>query len=281
MGLIYRLEDYERYLRLVGAATYIDLTRRTDPARVPQVWANLSKVVDTYGAPWIVQLWTKDVVGTLRLGEGLLRRLMALGTTVTAQVTVTGLAGTVWEPRVVPRGFRDICRLAELIGGPDHIKWRYDPIIPDVHRVSVFHALVEQASTEGIHRGVINFIAPPGRYRRVDRRLADLLPGWSQGMPGYDRAWMIDTARQLVKVASQAGISLSICAENAALTQDVDGLGAASCGDYAWFCALSGRHPAEAPYKGSRVGCGCARYFDVGRYGYWSRCHGCAYCYAG
>ena len=41
----------------------------------------------------------------------------------------------------------------------------------------------------GITRCVINFLAPPGRYKRVDARLGPVLPGWGDGMPGYGDAW--------------------------------------------------------------------------------------------
>ena len=281
MGLAYRLEEFQRYREHVGGATYVDISRRTDPACIPGVWDNLGEVVEAYGAPWVVQVWTKDARGVLARGESLLRSLVDAGTTITAQVTVTGLARTVWEPAVPPGGLRDVARLAKMIGGADHIRWRYDPIIPGVHDPDRFEALAHQAAASGITRGIINFAAPPGRYVRVDRRLRDLLPGWAEGMPGYDLAWRESVARELVEIASQVGISLACCAECAALGDRVQGLGQARCGDYDWFAALSGRTPPRVPFRGSRPGCGCARYFDVGSYGHWSRCHRCAYCYAG
>ena len=281
MAYAYRLADFARYRERVGDATYVDISRRTDPARIARLWENLREVVETYGPPWVVQVWTKDVAGALRLGDSLLPALVEAGTTVTAQVTVTGLAGSVWEPSVPPGGLQHIPCLAKLIGGTDHIKWRYDPIIPGVHDPERFRALAREAAALGITRGVINFIAPPGRYVRVDRRLGVLLPGWAEGMPGYDLAWQERTARELVELAADAGISLACCAECAVLAERVEGLGRAACGGYEWFAALSGRAPRRASFRGSRPGCGCARYFDAGSYGHWSRCHRCAYCYAG
>ena len=133
----------------------------------------------------------------------------------------------------------------------------------------------------GITRGVINFIAPPGRYKRVDRRLVAMLPGWAEGLPGYDTAWQERVAAELVSLAAPLGLRLACCAERADLVQRVPGLGRAACGEYVWFVALAGRAPVSALSRGSRAGCGCAPYFDVGNYGYWSHCHRCAYCYAG
>jgi hypothetical protein len=281
MSFVFRLEDYPRYLERVDGASYIDVTRRTDPARIARVWDNLNAVVRTYGAPWIVQLWTKDAAGVLARGGSMLRCLRRDGTTLAAQVTVTGLGGTVWEPRVPAEPFAGVADLMALIGGPDHVKWRYDPVIPTMHHLDRFRRLAERARALGITRCVMNFVAAPGRYKRVDARLAPMLPGWAEGMPGYDEAWRAEAAGQLVNAASDAGLAVAICAESAGLAGQVPGLRPAACGDHDWFVALSGREPGRAPASGSRPGCGCAAYFDVGLYGQWRRCHQCLYCYAG
>jgi hypothetical protein len=281
MSLVFRLEDYGRYRERVGPATYVDVTRRTDPARIERVWEHLRAVLEAFGAPWVVQLWTKDAAGALARGGPLLRRLRHEQTTLAAQVTVTGLAGMVWEPSTPEEPFAGVADLITLAGGPRHVKWRYDPIIPTVHRLERFRVLAEEALALGIGHCVINFLAPPGRYKRVDARLAGLLPGWRAGMPGYDEDWQRDTASQIVHVASELGLAVAACAESAALVGWVAGLEAATCGDYDWFVALSGLDPGRAPTAGSRRGCGCAAYFDVGLYGQWRRCHQCLYCYAG
>ena len=281
MGLYYRLADYARYREAVGEATYVDISRRTDPGRIPAVWANLREVVDAHGAPWVVQVWTKSVGGVLALGGDTLRALVDAGATVTAQVTMTGLAGTIWEPGVPADSVDRLGELAAILGGPDHLTWRYDPIIPTVHSIETYARLAHEVADQGVMRGVINYLAPPGRYKRVDRRLAAALPGWSGGMPGYDDAWRLAVAREAVAVAGEVGMRLSCCAESAGLAEVVPGLHRAACGDGAWFAALSGRDAPPVGGRGSRPGCGCLRYFDVGNYGYWSRCHRCAYCYAG
>ena len=279
--LYYRLDDYERYRERVGAATVVDVTRRTDPARIPRVWQHLTEVCDTYGPPWIVHLWTKDPGGVLCLGGDMLRRLLDAGTTLAAQVTITGLAGTVWEPLVPPDVIEHLGEFAALIGGPEHIRWRYDPIIPTVHDLVRFRGLAQRVVEIGVRQGVINFVAAPGRYKRVDRRLERLLPGWPKGMPGYDSAWRAARATELVVAARKVGLALACCAESAVLSDVVLGLLPAACADHAWFCDLSGRFLPPTSSRGSRHGCGCAPYFDVGLYGQWSRCHRCAYCYAG
>jgi hypothetical protein len=281
MSFVFRLEDYPRYLERVGGATYIDVTRRTDPARIERVWDNLYAVVRAYGAPWIVQLWTKDASGILARGGSMLRCLLRFGTTLAAQVTVTGLSGTMWEPATPVEPFAGVAELIALVGGPNHVKWRYDPVIPTVHRLDRFLRLAERAVALGISRCVVNFIAPPGRYKRVDARLSTALPGWAEGMPTYDGVWRVETAATLVEVADELGLSVSACAESAGLAAQVPGLQPAACGEHDWFVALSGRDPGRAPAAGSRPGCGCAAYFDVGLYGQWRRCHRCLYCYAG
>jgi hypothetical protein len=281
MGFVFRLEDYGRYVERVGEATYLDVTRRTDPACIGRVWDNLRAVVETYGAPWVVQLWTKDAAGVLARGGPELRHLLREGTTLAAQITVTGLSGTQWEPHTPTQPFAGVADLIALAGGPDHVKWRYDPIIPTVHHLERFCRLAGEAAALGISRCVVNFVAAPGRYKRVDARLAGVLSGWSQGMPSYDEDWRAETAARLVEVATQFGFVVSICAESAGLAGRVPGLQPANCGDHDWFVTLSGRDPGRAPTAGSRPGCGCAAYFDVGLYGQWRRCHQCLYCYAG
>jgi hypothetical protein len=280
MGLSFRLEDYPRYLERVGGATYIDATRRTDPARADLVWRNLRAVVETFGAPWIVQLWTKDAAGVLSRSDGLLRQLLDKGTTLVAQVTCTGLSGTLWEPSTPSEPFAGAADLIALAGGPQHVTWRYDPVIPTVHRLERFCRLAEQAARLGIGRCVVNCIAPPGRYKRVDARMSGVLAGWGAGMPGYDEAWRADAVARIVEVAAGWGLEVAACAEYATLAARVPGLRPAACGDHGWFVAVSGRDPGRAPAAGSRPGCGCAAYFDVGAYGQWSRCHRCVYCYA-
>jgi len=281
MSFVFRLEDYASYQERVGGATYVDVTRRTDPARIQRVWDNLQALVETYGPPWVIQIWTKDAAGTLARGAPLLGQLLGGGTTLAAQVTVTGLGGTAWEPLAPPEPFAGVAELIALAGGPEHVKWRYDPVIPTVHRLDRYHRLAEQAAELGITQCVINFIAAPGRYKRVDARLASVLPEWGDGMPGYDDAWQSGTAAALVHSANHSGLSVAACAESAGLVGRVPGLLPAVCGDHEWFVALSGHDPGRAPAKGSRPGCGCAAYFDVGLYGQRSRCHRCLYCYAG
>jgi hypothetical protein len=281
MSFVFRLEDYASYVERVGEATYLDVTRRTDPARIGRVWENLQAVIDAYGAPWVVQLWTKDAAGTLARGGTLLRRLMDAGTTLAAQVTVTGLGGTMWEPAVPAEPFAGVPELIALIGGPEHVKWRYDPVIPTVHRVGRFRSLAVRAAGLGISQCVVNFVAAPGRYKRVDARLAAALPGWAEGMTGYNESWRNKNAAELVGSAGELGLEVAACAESAGLVGRVEALQPAACGDHAWFVTLSGRDPGRAPAKGSRPGCGCAAYFDVGLYGQRNRCHRCLYCYAG
>lgn len=281
MPFTFSLAEYGKYVSRVGAATYIDMSRRTDLACIPKIWQSLDQVVTEYGPPWVLQLWTKDPAGVIRRGGDMLTRLRQAGTTITVQLTVTGLAGSIWEPLVPADAIQAIPELAQLVGGMDHLCWRYDPIIPGVHRIATFESLAKCMASYGLQRGVINFIAPPGRYKRVDRRLGPLLAGWLDGMPGYDLAWCEATARELVAIAAHLGFRLACCAEGSRLTRLVPGLAGAACGDYAWFCALSGRQPTLHTGPGSRPGCGCAPYYDIGSYGHWTRCHRCVYCYAG
>lgn len=281
MSLVFRRDHIPLALARLGEATVLDVTRRTDPARVDGPWENLRAVLEHCPVPWIVQLWTKDLESALARGGPLVETLRGRGTTFAVQWTVTGLGGTAWEPLVPPEPFRGLETCLARIGGPDHVKWRFDPVLPLEGTVERFQRLATVAARAGIQRCVVNFVAPPGRYRRVDARLAGLVPGWDQGLPDFSDPWREARLRELVEVARGAGTRVSVCAESAALAHRVAGVGVAACGDAPWFATLSGRSPAFATGRGSRAGCGCAPYLDVGQYGQWSRCHRCAYCYAG
>ena len=280
-GRNFRLQDYAAYAARAGAATYIDCTRRTDPARVPEVWQNLRAVVDAYGPPWVVQVWTKDPRGVVRQGGALLAELRRRGTTITCQLTATGLGGTELEPRVPADALREAGELLDLMGGPAHCAWRFDPALPGLDNLARFEALAPRAAALGITRLVINFACDPGTYARVDARLARVFPFWCAGLPGIDPDWKAATARAIVARATQLGFATFCCAEGKGLRDLVPGLGPPECGSFAWFCALSGQTPPRPRSRGSRRGCGCADYFDVGCYGKWGACHGCLYCYAG
>jgi len=236
MSLVFRTEDYPRYLERVGGAAYIDCTRRTDPARVDPPWRNLSAIHAEFGAPWIVQVWTKDAAGVLARGGRVLEGLRAAGTTLAAQVTVTGLGGTAWEPRAPTEPFAGVAELAALAGGLRHVTWRYDPVIPTVHERNRFRRLADAAAALGITRAVVNFLVPPGRYKRVDARLAADLPGWDSGLPWYDDAWRAGVAAELVADARERGMTLHACAESAALVAAVPDLGPAACGETTTDC---------------------------------------------
>ena len=280
MGFTFALDAFPRYAERVGPATVVDVSRRTDPARIGLVFQNLGALVERFGPPWVVQLWTKDLSGTLAQGFALLAALRRAGTTLVAELTVTGLGGTLFEPRNLAAPFAGVEAFSALAGGPEHIQWRYDPIIPGIHRLERFRTLAGLARSLGIRRAVINFLVPPGGYKRADRRLAGSLAGWAEGMPGYDEPFRLDAARELLGAAREHGLRLAICAESAGLCASLDGLARAACGDHQWFESLS-RPTARPRGRGSRPGCGCGPYFDVGVYGQWRRCHGCLYCYAG
>ena len=280
-GRNFRLQDYAAYLARVGDATYVDCTRRTDPARAPRVWENLRAVAEAYGPPWILQIWTKNPRGVMELGGALLERLCAGGTTITCQLTVTGLGGTELEPRAPADALGEAGELLECIGGPAHCAWRFDPAIAGLDNTARFEALAPRAAALGIKRLVVNFACDPGVYARVDARLAAVFPYWRPGLPGIEPGWKERTAREIAARAAALGLAVFCCAEGKALREAVPDLEPPECGSFTWFCALSGRTPGRRKGRPSRRGCGCADYFDVGCYGNLRACHGCLYCYAG
>ena len=169
---------------------------------------------------------------------------------------MTGLAGTLWEPLAPPDGLRLVPAVGrELIGGPEHIKWRYDPIIPTVHSPERFASWPARRRELGMRQGVINFVAPPGRYVRVDRRLGPLLPGWVEGMPGYGAAWQKqDRSPGSWWPWRRKWRSPCHAVPRARSLQSMyPGCGSGLRG-VEWFLALSGRAPVGVPFGGSTRG---------------------------
>jgi len=133
-------------LERVGEATYVDVTRRTD-RRASAVW--------TTCGPWSRRLARRGSSNCgprtfpgIGAGGGLFRGLRLKGTTLAAQVTVTGLSGTQWSP-----GRRQsFCRRGEVDRSSrrsEHVAWRYDPVIPTVHDLDRFRRLAAQGATLG------------------------------------------------------------------------------------------------------------------------------------
>lgn len=217
-------------------------------------------------------LWTKDVRNLVNypgLAE-VLERLPCL-----VHYTVTGLAGTVWEPRVPPLADqrRELALLGERLP-PGAVNWRFDPVIATVDLRERFERVkAELASLLPLVDGVT--VSFPDPYRKAVARVAAAGLQWPAVSDGEKRAilsWMA------ASFGDGADGRVRLCCEPLLLA--VPGTAMARCIDGAAFDRLYGLGLGELPKDfGQRKACGCVSSTDIG--GYDLRCgHGCLYCYA-
>jgi hypothetical protein len=216
--------------------------------------------------------WTKDAANLIlptRLRETALKYSQLF-----IHFTVTGLGGTMLETRVpnMETTLKQLPGLIELVGNPDLIRFRFDPIIHLIdgsgNRISNLH-LFEKIAPEVARVGIKNIsISWMSLYPKVLKRLKG--KGYSIDSEGMKQK--SSEIELLNKIAGENDLVLHFCSD--------DSLPKSSCIDGKMLNHL---HPhgeicSEKPAKGQRKLCGCTESWDIGWY---FKCkHGCLYCYA-
>jgi DNA repair photolyase len=188
--------------------------------------------------------------------------------------TITGLP-SIFEPKVPSA--EESCQTLKLISqrySPQHITWRYDPIIPtdltppDYH-IDKFRDLCKQL--EGYtKRCYISFV---NLYSKVLRSLKNYENNFRIiDLPVFDK---IQMSQNLATIASEYGISMSSCCNKELVG---GGITKGHCVDVDLLHELFGINKNDYELKPSRKYCGCYESIDIGSY---NTCkHGCIYCYA-
>lgn len=245
-------------------------SRRTDmPAFHPDA------IVDKVGRSRRLEglvLWTKDIRNTVR-HPGLRRVLLSVPTVV--QYTVTGLAGTAWEPGVPPLDSQ-LDALAELgaLLPRGAVRWRFDPVMPGPDLRDRFVAVKSslESALGPVRTVTVSF---PDPYRHAVSRSEREGLSWPR-IGGEEKRRIV---RELAACFdAPADVPVRLCCEPELLR--LPGVGMARCVDGGLFARLYGLPLAELPKDGGqRVACGCAKSTDIGSYA--MPCgHGCRYCYA-
>jgi len=191
------------------------------------------------------------------------------------QLTVTGLAGTAWEPRA-PRFETFLEPLKELAAllPRGAILWRFDPILAIDDVLARFDAVRQTlAAVIGpVDETVVSFPAP---YGKAVRRVRDAGLVWPN--PSLDERLTI--IRGMVeRLGGAERTRVWLCCQPKELR--LPGTASARCVDGDQFDRLYGTRLGDLPPDGGqRKGCGCARSTDIGSYDLPCR-HGCVYCYA-
>ncbi len=219
-----------------------------------------------------IVLWTKDVRNCVE-HFGLASTLRIVPCII--NFTVTGLAGTPWEPNVPPHA-EQAAALEKLrkILPQGAIRWRFDPIIATEdwrERFTSVRECFEQALGE-IDHVTVSF---PDPYKKAVQRVknADLSwPGVSRDEARTALSWMVE------QFPAGPEPHVRLCCEPELL--NIPGVGGARCIDSALFDHLYGTTLGNLDKDtGQRAACGCVQSTDIGSYDMPCR-HGCLYCYA-
>ncbi len=220
-------------------------------------------------------LWTKDPRNLVQ-HTGLFLTIQAVPTIV--QLTLTGLAGSVWEPDVPrPELFTDtLQRLSEVLPH-NAVQWRFDPILADDTVFTRFDEMKELLDQTGICPDGVT-VSFPDAYAKVIKRLAKdglLLPVLS-----FEKRLTL-----LRKLYERSNLTIRLCCENNLLLAargvgDVRKIEQSHCVDGALIDRLYHTNLATLPHdRSQREHCGCSQSTDIGSYE--QRCrHNCRYCYA-
>jgi hypothetical protein len=263
--------SFQQFLNLVGETTFIDIARCIDPACTDQPWESLEFICREFGAPKIIQIWTKGPRAALQRGYKILDHCRRRGTLIICQLTVTGY-GPKWEPHVPwPVDWEGIKQMISFLGNPRALLWRYDPVIPGIADLVTLKTLAERFAELGISRAAYNW----GEYgwELVRKRLGKF----------YDRIdFELDKnefSLRIEQIGNSYGINFLILAEGEKLSGDLN-LSSRGCWQYEWLTDVGDDFPTRellpAVY---RTGCMCAPSFDIGIEGQFNTCHGCIYCF--
>lgn len=222
-----------------------------------------------------IVFWTKDPRNLI--DHPGLRHIVAQVPAV-VQLTITGLAGSAWEPNVPPPDalFRSISALAETLPA-GAIRWRFDPVMTMDNVDARFHS-VKAALESALGRLEDVTVSFPDPYRKAVARARAAGLAWPAADNGEKRRIIAMMADSFADSPGASPRPVKLCCEPELLT--LPGVAQARCVDGRLFHRLYGLPLAELRKDGGqRAACGCAVSTDIGSYD--MRCpHRCAYCYA-
>jgi len=254
-------------LRVVSASRRIDMVG-TQPQRLVEILRTKNPPSEVH----TLVIWTKNPLALLR--NQLLRETVSGYSQVFVHCTITGMGNTVLEPGIPPMedSLNSLSELAELVGSPERIRLRFDPIVhlvfPDGSSYSNLHHFKRVASAAGILSLSAVTVSWVELYSKVKSRLAK--EGITAVVPS---AKELEEERDylLEKCDANRLRLLGCCAE---------GLESSRCIDGELFNRLHplGAKCSTAKARGQRRLCTCTESLDMGWYTACS--HGCIYCYA-
>ncbi len=207
-----------------------------------------------------------------------LRPLLERLSNVAVNLTLTGLGRTPLEPRGPQAGevLDALPELMALMGGPQRLRWRFDPLIPTPDLVDRFVSLAEGFAALKVDTCTFAFPSARSLRGNLVQRYEKLgVPQWP------DEAARRQCVQRLVEVAEPLGIRLLSCSQPEVLGYH-PAVRQAQCipGD-----VLAGGLPPGTPGPtgkdpSQRRHCACPPSQDLGDYRTDVCRTGCLYCYS-
>ncbi len=254
-------------MKVISASRRVDLV-----GGYPDLFAALLDEKAPPDSVHTLVIWTKSPWNLLH--HPVLSRKVKNYESLFLHLTATGMGGSLLERNIpVPDEVMGLLpELVRLVGGPERIRFRFDPIVhlrmPDgslYSNLGMFDQIVRRAAGFGVKDVTISWMS---EYRKVLAHLKakGIVPETpSEEVKRKELAVLLDTAKKY-------GLRLHGCCEPI--------MERSRCIDGSFLSAL---HPRGIPCstrkaKGQRELCGCTESYDIGAY---RLCpHGCLYCYA-
>lgn len=252
---------------------WVDYTRRNDPGCIKAL-EHLNRCLQEKKLQ-VFCFWTKAPDVVAKLYSGVIRKLQSEGVLVLCQTTLNR-GYTVLEPGIRPE-YQELGNLIELLGGPQYVRARFDPVIFGYTTLSMFEEHCKHITSYGVNYTVVNFYVP--HYKDTAKCLVE---------SGIDfdpnPAWKVKDGflRAVSEIAQTYHVKVAVCAETASWAFKY-GLLPARCSDPEWAISLRPELVGTFKKHPSRKGCGCVYSEDWGIYrnqGGWRCPHQCLYCYA-
>jgi len=194
-------------------------------------------------------------------------------------LTITGLGGSRFEPDV-PSWEESVKFLNELVtlfkGEPERLRWRFDPVLPDVDTQGLFERIAPFFAQLGIRTCIVSLPSPVS----LKGNLCEQYNKFS--VPTWEESEIIKSFEKILHVAEKLNIKILSCATPKLLKMFSGNIFPSRCIDAELASKLHPRkfNVAHVKDPSQRKNCFCSLSEDIGSYTETKCYSGCIYCYS-